>query len=159
VAVGPINRQATEVLELLTDPKRCQVLLVTMPEETPVNELVETAFNLEDKVGISLGPVVVNGVYPEYPGLHADPEAAAEQGGSSLRDGEAEALAAAADFRLHRIALQREQVERLAQLIPLPQIILPFLFDADLGPAAVETLADHLLEGIEALPDLSPATP
>ncbi|MGH9185560.1 MAG: ArsA-related P-loop ATPase, partial [Acidimicrobiales bacterium] len=36
VRVGPINTQARDVLELLTDPARCEVLLVTLPEETPV---------------------------------------------------------------------------------------------------------------------------
>src|SRR5688500_5338478 len=44
VRVGPINTQAREVLDMLTDADRCQVVLVTLPEETPVNELVETAF-------------------------------------------------------------------------------------------------------------------
>src|SRR3954470_5318737 len=63
VRVGPINTQAKEVLELLTDAERCEVMLVTLPEETPVNELVDTAYHLEDRVGVSLGPVVVNGVY------------------------------------------------------------------------------------------------
>ncbi|MFI5044389.1 MAG: ArsA family ATPase, partial [Acidimicrobiales bacterium] len=65
VKVGPINTQAADVLELLTDPSRCRVMLVTVPEETPVNELVETAYSLEDQVGVALGPVVVNGVYPD----------------------------------------------------------------------------------------------
>src|SRR5947209_15002495 len=36
--VGPIRAQATEVVALLSDPSRCQVMLVTLPEETPVNE-------------------------------------------------------------------------------------------------------------------------
>ena len=79
VRVGPIRTQASDVLEMLTDPARCQVLLVTLPEETPVNELVETAFSLEDEVGVSLGPVVVNGLYPPRPGLDADPAAAASR--------------------------------------------------------------------------------
>ena len=78
VRVGPINAQARDVLELLGDAERCQVMLVTLPEETPVNELVETAFNLEDRVGVSLGPVVVNGMYPSLPGLETDPAVAAK---------------------------------------------------------------------------------
>ena len=53
VTVGPINTQARDVMELLTDPERCSVLLVTLPEETPVNELVDTAYSLEDRVGVS----------------------------------------------------------------------------------------------------------
>ncbi|MHB1139355.1 MAG: ArsA-related P-loop ATPase, partial [Microthrixaceae bacterium] len=72
VKVGPISTQARDVLELLDDPARCRVVLVTVPEETPVNELVETAYSLEDEVGLSLGPVVVNGLYPELAGLDRD---------------------------------------------------------------------------------------
>jgi len=69
VRVGPIRAQALDVQAMLTDATRVQVVLVTLPEETPVNELVETAYSLEDEVGVSLGPVVVNGLYPEIDGL------------------------------------------------------------------------------------------
>ena len=47
---------------MLADPARSQVVLVTLPETTPVNELIETAYSLEERVGVQLGPVVVNGV-------------------------------------------------------------------------------------------------
>jgi anion-transporting ArsA/GET3 family ATPase len=151
VRLGPINAQARDVLGLLGDPTRCQVILVTLPEETPVNELVETAFALEDRVGVSLGPVVVNGLYPLLSGLDQDPADAAEVAGRSLRPGEAEALADAAEFRRERIALQAEQVERLAEALPLPQLGLPYLFDAELGLAQLDELADASLRGIEAL--------
>jgi anion-transporting ArsA/GET3 family ATPase len=156
VRVGPINTQAKEVLELLTDPERCQVLLVTLPEETPVNELIDTAYHLEDRVGVSLGPVVVNGLYRAIDGLDADPEAAASAAGTSLREGEAASLAAAADFRVHRMALQREQVERLGAELPLPQLHLPYLFNADLGQEDLEVIADALLDGVRSLQAASP---
>jgi dethiobiotin synthetase len=163
VRVGPIHSQARDVLDMLTDGSRCEVVLVTLPEETPVNELVETAFSLEDEVGISLGPVVVNGVYPPLDGLAADPAAAADEAGAFLRPGEADALADAAAFRRHRMALQAEQIERLAERLPLPQLHLPYLFAADLGPIEVDQLAQSLLDGIgalDALPgaDGAPAT-
>ena len=139
------------MLGLLGDPERCQVVLVTLPEETPVNELVETAYQLEDRVGVSLGPVVVNGLYPELTGLDVDPQAAADAAGSSLRPGEAESLAAAARFRLDRMALQAEQVERLREALPLPQLRLPYLFDAELGPEQLDELADAVLAGVDGL--------
>jgi anion-transporting ArsA/GET3 family ATPase len=151
VRVGPINTQAREVLELLTEPSRCQAILVTLPEETPVNELVDTAYHLEDRVGVSLGPVVVNGMYPPVAGTDVDPQVAAEAAHTSLRPGEAETLAAAADFRSHRMALQSEQVERLAAQLPLPQLHLPYLFNPDLGPDDLERLAVALLDGVRAL--------
>jgi len=151
VRVGPINTQAREVLELLTDAERCEVMLVTLPEETPVNELIDTAFHLEDRVGVNLGPVVVNGLYEEIRGLDTDPSAAAAAANTTLRDGEAESLRAAATFRRHRMELQRDQVARLAAGLPLPQLHLPYLFNADIGPSDVESLASSLLDGIGAL--------
>ena len=151
VSVGPIQSQAEEVLSLLTDPSRSQVILVTLPEETPVNEAVETAFSLEDKVGIDLGPVVVNGLYPRLAGLDVDPETAANGAGTELRPGEAAALAAAARFRTARQQLQAEQLDRLAEALPLPQLNLPWLFTADIGPAEVDTLADALAASVAAL--------
>jgi anion-transporting ArsA/GET3 family ATPase len=155
VRVGPVRSQAEEVIELLTDPARCQVILVTLPEETPVNEVTETAFALEDRVGIKLGPVVVNGLYPVVDDLGADPAALAADAGTTLRAGEADALRAAAQFRATRQALQQEQVARLADALPLPQLHLPFLFDVDLGPAQVDTLADALAREVGRLPVLT----
>ncbi len=157
VRVGPVNAQAREVLELLTDPVRCSVMLVTSPEETPVNELVETAFTLEDRIGVSLGPVVVNGVYPPIEGLEIPPAQAAAAAGTTLAPEEAEALADAAAFRLHRQALQHGQLERLAEMLPIPQLRLPFLFAADLGPTDVDTLAAALRSSVVELAEPSPA--
>ena len=134
VRVGPVHTQAAEVLELLTDAERCAVVLVTLPEETPVNELVETAFALEDRVGVSLGPIVVNGLYPPIDGLDVEPG----------DDPDAESMIEAARFRQARIAQQEEQVARLAEKLPLPQFHLPFVFEADLGPVEVGVLAGAL---------------
>lgn len=153
VRVGPINAQARDVLEMLTDHERCRVVLVTLPEETPVNELVDTAFNLEDRVGVGLGPVVVNGCYDSVAGVGVEPETAATEAGATLREGEADVLRAAARFRSDRTALQNEQVDRLAEQLPLAQLRLPFVFTTEIGPPELELLADRLLEQIDALPE------
>jgi anion-transporting ArsA/GET3 family ATPase len=154
VSVGPINAQARDVLDLLEDHRRCQVMLVTIPEETPVNEAVETAYSLEDRVGVGLGPIVVNGLYPEVTGLDADPAAAADDAGVALRPGEPHALAGAAAFRRDRMALQRAQVGRLEERLPLPQLRLSFLFTTDIGPEELEVLARALLAQVGALTEL-----
>lgn len=148
VRVGPIAAQARDVLALLTDAERCQVVLVTLPEETPVNEVIDTAFHLEDRVGVALGPVVVNGLYDDRPGLGTEPTTAAEAAGHWLTESEVGILAEAAAFRRDRIALQREQVARLEASLPLPQLRLPFLFTPDIDAADVLVLAQALLDGI-----------
>jgi MinD-like ATPase involved in chromosome partitioning or flagellar assembly len=154
VRVGPINAQARDVLEMLTDHDRCRVVLVALAEETPVNELIDTAFSLEDRVGVGLGPVVVNGLYDDLPGLFTDPVEAAVAAGATLRIGEADGLGAAATFRADRMALQVVQVDRLADQLPLAQIRLPFLFTTEIGPTELEVLAERLLAAVEALPEV-----
>ncbi|MEW6473936.1 MAG: ArsA-related P-loop ATPase [Actinomycetota bacterium] len=157
VRVGPVLTQAVEVTEMLADPDRAQVLLVTLPEETPVNETAETAEAFLDRIGMTLGPLVVNGLYPDRPidGLTSPEEirAAAEQAGVAVPDGEVEHLARAARFVTSRRRLQEEQLARLVERLPeLPQVVLPFIFSSDIGPAELEVLADALTAGVSALP-------
>ena len=143
-AVGPIRAQATEVIDLLSDPTRCQVMLVTIPEETPVNEAADTAFHLEDRAGVQLAPIVVNGLWP-----HLD---LPEHVTANLDPADAGRAEKAAEFRRQRQRLQDEQVKRLGEMLPLPQIRLPFLFSTDLGPKDLEALADAFepqLAGLE----------
>ncbi|MEO6157782.1 MAG: ArsA family ATPase, partial [Ilumatobacteraceae bacterium] len=125
---GPLHTQATEVAAMLTDPARTQVILVTLPETTPVNEAVETAYALEDRVGVHLGPVVVNAV-----DIGDDLPAEAAAPGSALR--------AAAEFRNSRRMLHRAECARLAVELALPQLHVPLHGGSDLGPAAVEQMA------------------
>jgi anion-transporting ArsA/GET3 family ATPase len=157
VRVGPVSKQSTDVIEMLSDPARCQVLLVTVPEETPVNELVDTAFQLEDRIGVQLGPVVVNACYPD-PGLPASVEEVqrlADELGIFVSPREATDLVGAAEFRRERYVLQQEQADRLAARLPLPQVRLPFLFTAELGPPEIDALAGTFKAQVEELPESS----
>ncbi len=147
---GPVRAQAADVVELLSDPARSQVVLVTLPEEMPVTEVVEAAFALEDRIGVTLGPVVVNGCLPADPRLQEDPGEAARQVGVTLDTHQAQALQAAADFREHRRALQEEQLQRLAEQLPLPQLRTPLLFEPSIGPSELATLAGALADGVTA---------
>jgi arsenite-transporting ATPase len=136
---GPVRTQAQDVVELLTDPERCQVVLVTLPETTPVNELVDTAYALEDRVGVRLGPVVVNNVDglgdPDVP----DPERVDLSG---VRD--AALLVEAATFRRARRAMQDDEIARLGAELALAQWHLPMLPVAGLGAGDIDTLAAAL---------------
>jgi anion-transporting ArsA/GET3 family ATPase len=163
VRVGPVRKQAADVVELLIDPARCQVMLVTVPEETPVTELVETAFAIEDRAGVALGPVVVNSCVDDLNGTagarwtDASVRAEAERAGAPLRDEQVVALASAAGFRSDWYRRQQVQCARLAERLPLPQVRLPFLFTADIGPAEVDALADAFVAsvGLIELPNAS----
>jgi len=69
----------------------------------------------------------------------------------------AEAALVAAVHRLpfdelaREVAQDQEVVARLAAGLPLPQLHLPYLFNADIGPNDVDSLARSLLDGIGAM--------
>ena len=129
---GPVHTQAGEVAAMMTDPTRCQVVLVTLPETTPVNEAVETAYALEDRVGVHLGPLVVNGV---------------DQGGMLPADSAqpASALRLAAEFRNARRSMHAAECNRLADVLALPQVHLPLVAGSQLEAGDIESLAESLL--------------
>ncbi len=155
VRVGPIRKQAQDVVSLLSDPERCQVMLVTLAEETPVSEVVDTAFAIEDRAGVALGPVVINGCFAPLPiAVSANAASISDDGRASGRfvsQREADDLAHAAAFLEERQALQHEQIQRLRERLPLPQIELPFVFNPDITRPQLEILADAFERGIEQL--------
>jgi anion-transporting ArsA/GET3 family ATPase len=125
---GPIRTQATEVAEMLADPTRSQVVLVTLPETTPVNEAVETAYALEERVGVHLAPIVVNAV-DDGPLLPVE----AADDGSPMR--------AAGEFRNARRSLHATERARLAEELALPQLALSLVPGSLLDAAAIDRLA------------------
>ena len=125
---GPIHTQAAEVAAMLADPARCQVILVTLPETTPINEAAETAYALEDKVGVHLAPIVVNGV-DSGPALH--PELAPADSPMRL----------AGEFRNARRALHEAACCDLGDMLGLHQLILPHLPGSLLDADSIEQLA------------------
>ena len=144
--VGPIRTQAADVSEMLSDPLRCQVMMVTLPEETPVNEAAETAFHLEDRAGVKLTPVVVNGIWPQI-----GPPDPMDLGRYNLDAPDLSRVEDAMAFRLARQASQAAQLVRLADLLPLEQVHAPYLFTTELGLEATRALAVALGYGLESI--------
>jgi anion-transporting ArsA/GET3 family ATPase len=146
---GPLRTQASDVVDLLADPARCRVMLVTLPEEMPVSETVESAFTLEDKAGVQLGPVIVNATDPDPVGLEQSAREAAA--GLDLDPAFLEALEAARVFRLERHALSASQIVRLARDLPLPQLLVPRMETEDIGLPETDRLAAALAQAIGRL--------
>jgi hypothetical protein len=107
------------------------VILVTLPETTPVNEAIETAEALRKEGGLTLGPVVVN-AFDEGPDLDLD----GAEADSPLR--------AAAEFRNARRQLHRHESQRLADALDLPHICLPLVTSAALDADSIRELATRV---------------
>jgi hypothetical protein len=140
-------------------------MLVTVPEETPVNELIDTAYAVEDRAGVALAPIVVNGAVTDVDGLSGAPanngaiatvQRDATLAGVEVDDAVLHGLVEAARFRVELRARQQQQRARLASRLPLPQVELPFLFTGEIGPDEVDLLAAALVAGVDALEPAAP---
>lgn len=129
---GPVNRQANEVHELLTDAERCRVVLVTLPETTPVTELIETAFHVEETAGVALAAAIINQFDPAAP-LPTE-----------LPVGLTDAARDAAEYRRVRQRLQSAAVDRLIAELPLPLFTVDALPVAGLDAANIAELATRV---------------
>ncbi len=149
VKSGPVLEQAEAVGEMLADPDRCMALLVALPEETPITEVIELADELGDEIGIALMPLVVNACWPDRAGLGKKPAMAARSHQLKLSAGAKTALESAASFGRSRLEQQREQIERLADHRDEEIITLPRLATPRLGPRELDALADALAEALQ----------
>jgi len=127
---GPVAEQAREVLALIRNHDVTGVVLVTLPEETPVLETEEVYATLVAKVGASVLSCVVNRM----------PVAAAGRAAPGTRE-------AAASAYLARVrALAAEELELLRDGVPVPLFLAPRIGLASDGvPISLE-----LLERLEA---------
>ena len=148
---GPLRTQAADVAEMLGDPSRCRVTLVTLPEDMPVSETVEAAYQLEDRAGVQLGPLIVNGFDEIPPGLATSTTEAASLAGTTLTLEQVALLERARQFRVHRHDQQASQLARLTHELPLPQIRTPELTSSTIGPTELDQLASAIELGIIGL--------
>lgn len=120
---GILRRDAKAAWEMLQDPTRTGVLVVTLPEELPVQEAVELAAEVK-QMGVPLSGVVMNAV-PEML-FDADERQRLGQTQLTLPPSAAEWLAIA---RQHSEAQAQAQTlhARLAQTFDVPVVRLPWV--------------------------------
>ena len=152
VQSGPVRDQSVEVDAMLRDPERCKAMIVTLPEETPVTEAVELASELSGDIGLALLPVVVNGCWPERPGLAKSPAMAARSQKVKLSAAAKEALASSSGFGHERLERQHQQIERLGSALALPMVTLPRLPTPRLTLHHLGILADALVAPLIEVP-------
>lgn len=138
---GPLHNQSKRVVDMFADHARSQVLLVTLPEYTPVQETIETAYTLEEDLGLKLSPVVVNKTLPVWDGLDRKLSAAA------AKSDQATMLAEAARLRDLRQQEQQEQIGLMTTDLPLPTIELPELLVEEMTVKPLTELAQLLGAG------------
>jgi anion-transporting ArsA/GET3 family ATPase len=154
VQVGLVRDQTRWMLDILGDPLRTGLVIVTTPEEMPVDETIDLAGRVDRETPVHLAAIVVNRVLPELfgrgeeevfghlrsPGAVAALETIAGPGTRTVLD--------AAELA---VTLRRGGAEHLAELqAALPDgvgtVFVPELFARLRGMRATSMVADALGE-------------
>ena len=133
VPPGAMRREAERMREILEDEKLTAAVLVSLPEEMPVNETLELFASLQSRVNILPQAVVLNSFTAER---FTTDELQALQTTPLL-------LELAEDHR--RLAqFSREFRETLQQRLTVPVLIVPRLYEPTFGRSSIEAIAAHL---------------
>ncbi|HMT04633.1 MAG: ArsA family ATPase [Solirubrobacterales bacterium] len=139
--VGPIHNQALQLESLITDQEQTGTVIVSLPEEMPVNETARLESELAGDIGIAIDRVVMNALYPET-FSKSDVKKLARLGKSE--DGEIRAAGRAATSQATRAAAQREQLARLEEMVEADVTTLPYIFKPELDLKAARQLAEKV---------------
>ena len=154
VKVGLIRSQTDWILEILSDPVTTGLLIVTTPEEMPVNETMELAGRVKDETSVELAAVVVNRVLPELFGrgeeevFAALSKPAASDELKALVNEDPTPVLDAARLAVTLRRTRAAHLERLrAGIDPaVPLVYLPYLFTRLHGVRTIRQVATSLGE-------------
>ena len=154
VQVGLVRDQTGWMLDILGDPEQTGVVIVSAPEEMPVQETIELAGRLGDETVVDLAAVVVNRVLPELFNTREEElfermrEESATEALSVAAGGSVQPVLDAAELA---VTLRRSRAGHLARLraeLPadLDLLYVPYLFQRSHGVRATTVIAGHLGE-------------
>jgi len=168
VPVGTLAGQARRVSDWLHDPDQVAIHLVSLAEETPVKETLETTRLLEERVRMNVDCVHVNMLYPPFAEDSAVNAALDRlktprglrprtKGAPPLSDQRARALFACGEFYRDRRAIQQEHRQKLIEGLDgtASVIDLPFLFGEEFAGKELDLLADAIEDTMSQTPAAS----
>jgi len=152
VKVGLVRNQTGWVLDILNDPKQTGAIIVSAPEEMPVNETIDLAERLQKETDVDLAAVVVNRVLPElfsrneeaiFDRLREPANAAAL---AEILGGDVAPILDGAELA---VTLRRTRAGHLTRLrdglpVDLPLLYIPYLFARAQGVRATRQIAESL---------------
>lgn len=147
---GPIHDQAIRIADLLCDPARTAVVLVTIPEEMPVNETIDLSKRFEEETDILPQGLIINQLQPEtVPESRLEGFRALVQGNDTaafLKEyPQGEPLLLAGNIFLEARARADHASRLLKRTLQLQTLTVPFVFQRHHGFAFTRALARSMV--------------
>lgn len=137
---GLLRTDAERAWHMFQDPKQSGVVVVTLPEDLPVNETEELVAALKSEIKLPIAALVANQVRPELFSLADRTRLAALADRLPLPPSDGAFALSAGIRRAAREAIQAESLARLHALA-LPELELPVLVGGAVSRQAIQTLA------------------
>ncbi len=137
---GPVGQYGQGMRQMLVDPRRTGLVLVSLPELLPVTETLELHEMLRARYQVETAAVVINGTMPQALKLGELQQAADKLTGTPH-----EPWLWAAELLQSRHDRGTQAGERLRQSLPGRVLELPYLLRRSLPLAAIDELAAALL--------------
>jgi anion-transporting ArsA/GET3 family ATPase len=152
VAVGPVHQQTGWMLDILADASTTGLVIVTTPEEMPVNETIELVERVRRETDVAVAAIVVNRVLPElFSRADEDIFERLRQPALSgvLSRSAGEGVGVVLDAARLAVTLRRTRVghlERLRESVDadIPLLYVPYLFTRGHGLRTTKQTADAL---------------
>jgi anion-transporting ArsA/GET3 family ATPase len=144
VPAGPLRRDAEWMRDLLLDPARTALSIVTLPEEMPVNESIELDAQVREVLGIPRGVLFVNAL----PEIRFSPEERERLAGLEAEPPPLGPAARAAVLQARRAEEAGRYAQRVRAAVDLPAAVLPLLSLDRWGIEAVERIAEAVEAGL-----------
>jgi anion-transporting ArsA/GET3 family ATPase len=152
VQVGMVRQQTGWLIDVLSDPDRTGLVIVTTPEEMPVNETIELSGRIETETNVNLAAIVVNRVLPElfargeeevFERLETPAHAAAL---SSTIGADVTPILQAADLAVTMRRTRAGHLDRLREHVDpsVPMLYVPYLFMRAHGMRTTRQIAEAL---------------
>ena len=150
IQVGMVREQTRWMLDILEDPARTGVVVVTTPEEMPVVETIELLDRFATETGVSTAAIVANRVLPALfdrresdvvVNLGRADQLLVDAAGPAVRD-----VVLAAQLTEARRTVGARHLERLRAAVPTgpPILYVPELFTRATGRRVVALVAEAL---------------
>jgi anion-transporting ArsA/GET3 family ATPase len=152
VQVGLVRSQTGWMLDILSDPATTGLVIVSTPEEMPVNETIELTARVEAETTVKLAAIVVNRVLPELFG-RSEEEVFDELAEEAVRDKVDEVFGGPAgpllDGARLAVTLRRTKAAHLEHLRAsvdpaLTMLYVPDLFARSYGLRSTRQVAEAL---------------
>lgn len=139
---GHMYNEAKKIEDYLRDPAMTSLVIVTLPEEMPVNEALMMRDVVTRELHIPIGAIIANSVYPSV--FSDDELALVDQTQEDRAADGADGFVKAAHFRSSRVQMQRTYLKRLADEASQPLLQIPYYFTERFDFQTIRKIADDL---------------